>query len=124
MSVLGIGIDAIEIDRVHGAMHRRSSFREYLFTECEREYCDAQPQPARHYAARFAAKEAGCKCLGLPFSSLRDFETVLAGSRPLLMLSGRARELADDMGVGAVHISLTHTRGLAVACAVAVAREA
>jgi holo-[acyl-carrier protein] synthase len=57
------GIDLIEIERIRRAL-RRPGFRERCFTPVEREYCDARPNPAESYAARFAGKEAVGKALG------------------------------------------------------------
>jgi len=53
-----VGVDLIEIERVRRALARYPSFRERCFTETERAYCDSRPNPAQHYAARFAGKEA------------------------------------------------------------------
>ena len=59
-----IGIDLIEIARVERSLARYEAFRERVFTEEERRYCDSRPNPAQHYAARFAGKEAVGKALG------------------------------------------------------------
>jgi holo-[acyl-carrier protein] synthase len=53
-----VGLDLIEIARVRRALERYPSFRERVFTDAERAYCDARPNPAESYAGRFAAKEA------------------------------------------------------------------
>ena len=53
-----VGVDLIEIERIRRALERYPSFRERCFTEAERAYCDSRPNPAQHYAARFAGKEA------------------------------------------------------------------
>ena len=58
-----VGVDLIEIARIERAL-ARDGFRERVFTESERAYCDGRPNPAQHYAARFAAKEAIGKALG------------------------------------------------------------
>ena len=55
--MLRIGMDLIEIDRIAAALDRRPGFRERCFTEAEQAYCDSRPNPAQHYAARFAGKE-------------------------------------------------------------------
>ena len=62
---LRVGVDLIEIERVRRALERHpGGFRERCFTEAEQAYCDAKPNPAQHYAGRFAAKEAIGKALG------------------------------------------------------------
>jgi len=60
-----VGVDLIEIERVRRALERYPSFRERCFTEEERRYCESRPNPAQHYAARFAGKEAVGKALAL-----------------------------------------------------------
>ena len=58
-----VGLDVIEIGRIRRALER-PGFRERCFTAAEREYCDSKANPAQHYAARFAGKEAVGKALG------------------------------------------------------------
>ena len=63
---LRVGVDLIEIDRVRRALERHGDgFRARCFTAAERAYCDSKPNPAQHYAGRFAAKEAVGKALGV-----------------------------------------------------------
>ena len=59
-----IGVDLIEIDRVERALARYPGFKDRCFTKAEQAYCDSRANPAQHYAARFAAKEAVGKALG------------------------------------------------------------
>ena len=61
---MSVGVDLIEIERIRRALERYPDFRERCFTEAERAYCDSRPNPAQHYAARFAGKEAVGKALG------------------------------------------------------------
>jgi holo-[acyl-carrier protein] synthase len=112
----GIGIDLLEIDRLERALERYPRLAERIFSEPEREYAAARRRPARHLAARFAAKEAVVKALGLSDGfGLREVE-VIAGEPPTVRLSGRA---ADAAAGGSVGISLTHSRDYAAAIAVA-----
>ncbi len=112
----GIGIDLLEIDRLERALERHPRLAERVFTAAEREYAAARVRPGRHLAARFAAKEAVVKALGLSGGfGLRDIE-VVAGEPPTVRLSGRAAEAAGDR---TVEISLTHSRDNAAAVAVA-----
>jgi holo-[acyl-carrier protein] synthase len=110
----GIGIDLLEIDRLERALQRYPRLAERVFTASEREYAAARRRPARHLAARFAAKEAVVKALGLSDGfGLRDVE-ILAGEPPTVHLSGRAANAAAGASVA---ISLTHSRDYAAAVA-------
>ena len=114
----GVGIDLLEIDRLERALERHPRLAERVFTAAEREYAAARARPGRHLAARFAAKEAVVKALGLGGFGLREIE-VLAGEPPTIRLSGRAAAAAGDRRVD---ISLTHSRDNAAAVAVAESR--
>ncbi|OLE18712.1 MAG: holo-[acyl-carrier-protein] synthase, partial [Actinobacteria bacterium 13_1_20CM_4_68_12] len=113
--------DLIEIARVRRALERYPSFRERCFTEAERAYCDSRPNPPQHYAARFAGKEAIGKALG--FGVARAFawrEVEIAGRpKPGVTLSGRLQARAERVGAGAIDLSMSHSRELATAVAVA-----
>jgi holo-[acyl-carrier protein] synthase len=111
----GVGIDLLEIERLEQALARRPRLAERLFTSGERAYSAARARPARHLAARFAAKEAVVKALGLRGGfGLREIE-ILPGEPPTVRLSGRAAEAAAGRRVD---ISLTHSRDNAAAVAV------
>lgn len=115
----GVGIDLLEIDRLERALARRPRLAERLFTAAEREYAAARARPGRHLAARFAAKEAVVKALGLRGGfGLREIE-IVAGEPPTVRLSGRAAEAAAGRQVD---ISLTHSRDNAAAVAVVAPR--
>jgi len=111
----GVGIDLLEIERLEGALERHPRLAERVFTEAERAYAAARARPGRHLAARFAAKEAVVKALGLGGGfGLPDIE-IVAGEPPRVSLTGRAAEAA---GGGRVEISLTHSRDFAAAVAI------
>jgi len=111
----GVGIDLLEIDRLERALERHPRLAERVFSPGEREYAAARVRPARHLAARFAAKEAVVKALGLSGGfGLREIE-VVAGEPPTVRLSGRAAEAAATRQVA---ISLTHSREFAGAVAI------
>jgi holo-[acyl-carrier protein] synthase len=116
MAIAGVGIDLLEIDRLESALARRKRLAERLFSDAERTYAATRARPVQHLAARFCAKEAVAKSLGLEGWSFRDVE-VIAGTPPKIELAGRAAKRAENLGVAAVHISLTHTRGIAAAIA-------
>jgi holo-[acyl-carrier protein] synthase len=115
--VSGVGIDLLEIERLERALERRPRLAERLFTDAERSYAAARARPGQHLAARFCAKEAVAKALGLTAWSFRDVE-VVAGQPPTVCLSGAAARKAAALGV-TVSVSLTHTRGQAGAVAIA-----
>ena len=89
MAVAGIGIDLLEIDRLERALERHPRLAERLFSDGELDYAADRARPGRHLAARFAAKEAVAKALGLSGFGLREIE-VVAGEPPTVRLSGRA----------------------------------
>jgi holo-[acyl-carrier protein] synthase len=113
--VNGIGIDLLEIGRLERALERRPRLAERLFRPGELEYARSRRRPARHLAARFAAKEAALKALGVGGLGLRDVE-VAGGDRepPRLLLHGRvaAAAAAADLELS---VSLTHSHELAAA---------
>jgi len=112
----GVGIDLLEIERMERALQRHPRLAERVFTVAEREYAAARARPARHLAARFAAKEAVVKALGLSGGfGLGEIE-VVAGEPPTARLSGRAAEAAAGRDIT---ISLTHSRDYAAAVAMA-----
>jgi holo-[acyl-carrier protein] synthase len=113
-----VGIDLLEIARLERALERRPRLAERLFTDAERAYAASRARPGQHLAARFCAKEAVAKALGLEAWSFRDVEVTSTGGPPEVALSGAAAERAAALGVG-VRISLTHTRSEAAAVAIA-----
>jgi holo-[acyl-carrier protein] synthase len=113
-----IGLDLLEIERLEQALERRPGLAERLFTDGERAYAATQGRPAQHLAARFCAKEAVAKALGLVAWSFRDVEVVATAGPPEVRLSGRAAARASELGVSPV-VSLTHTDTVAGAVALA-----
>jgi holo-[acyl-carrier protein] synthase len=110
----GVGIDLLEIERMERALERHPRLADRVFTEDELAYARTKGRPGRHLAARFAAKEAVVKALGLSEGvSLREIE-VVAGEPPTVRLSGRAAEIAAGREIA---ISLTHSRDNAAAVA-------
>jgi holo-[acyl-carrier protein] synthase len=113
-----VGVDLIEIERVARALERYPGFKERCFTEAERAYCDSRPNPAQHYAARFAGKEAVGKALGSGvYFTWREIE-IRGRPKPGVHLSGKTAAWAERVGAGRVDLSMTHSRELAAAIAV------
>ena len=128
MSLAGVGVDMLEIARMQRVMELRPHFLGRVFTDDERAYCERTARPAEHYAARFAAREAVLKALGTGFSQGIGLSDVSVGrdeasGRPIAILSGRAAEVAHEQGVSEIALSLSFTREVAVANAVAVTDE-
>ena len=124
MRVFGIGIDVVEVERIASAIQRHGEpFLAKLFTAGEREYCESRKNPAMHYAARFAAKEAVSKALGTGIggnAGLLEMEVVHDPiGAPKIQLRGAAETFAKDHGITEVQISLTHAREYAAANAIA-----
>ena len=122
--IVGLGTDLVEVPRFRLAMERRGErLGVRLFSDDERAYAYRQKDPAKSLAARFGAKEAVMKALGVGLwkFKLRDVEVVRQkGGAPRVELHGRAAELADERGVRDWHLSLTHTGSTALAVAIAV----
>ena len=114
----GVGIDLLEVARLERALARRPRLAERLFTAGERAYAAGRARPAMHLAARFCAKEAVAKALELRAWDPHDVEVAGGDGPPDVRLSGRAGERAGALGVR-VRVSLTHTREMAGAVAVA-----
>ncbi len=119
--MIGLGIDLVEVPRIRDLLIKHGDrFKERTFTAGEIAYCDACADPAMHYAARFAAKEAAAKAIGTGLWAegvdWKDFEiTREASGRPVLLLHGGAQKHATAQGVTRVLVSLTHTKDLAQA---------
>lgn len=119
--VIGVGTDLVDVDRMRVVCERTPGVVTRVFTEAERTYATAARDPAQRLAARFAAKEAVLKALGvgLGVAPLTDIEVVRAVSgQPAVVLHGRAAELARQLGVVRVVVSLTHTTCTAGATAI------
>ena len=117
--ILGVGTDVVDIDRFAAALARRPRLAERCFTDAEAAYCRSRGYPPQHFAARFAAKEAVGKALGIGMTRWREVEVLRGRGAPRIALHGRYAERARELGVGRVHVSLTHDRGSAIAFAVA-----
>jgi phosphopantetheine--protein transferase-like protein len=122
--MLGIGTDLVECDRFRLALERRPRIAERLFSDAERQYAFRHREPVPPLAARFAAKEAVMKAMsvGLWKFALRDVEVVrLPSGQPEVALHDKAAALAAERGVTRWLLTLSHTDGMAIAIAVALA---
>ena len=124
MRVFGIGIDIVETARIKRSMERfGDKFLDRLFTAREREYCDRMKFSERHYAARFAAKEAISKTFGTGIGEHSDWTDLEILRRetgePYVVLQGAAKAFADKHGITELMISLSHADDYAAANAMA-----
>jgi holo-[acyl-carrier protein] synthase len=121
--IAGIGIDAVEVERFRRSLARTPGLRDRLFTAEELAYVAPKADPVPSLAARFAAREAVMKALGVGLGAFGFHDAWVSrapSGAPSLCITGPAARLADEHGIGAWHLSLTHTAGLAVAYVVAV----
>lgn len=110
--MIGLGIDAVEVARFRQVLARTPGVAQRLFTDGERAYGARFKDPAPRLAARFAAKEAAMKAMGVGLGAFafHDVEVVKAPSgAPSLRLSGGAAALAERLGVRELKLSITHT---------------
>lgn len=120
--LIGLGTDIIEVERVRGVLERQGErFLQRVFTEEEQAYCSAMKFPHKHYAARFAAKEAVSKCFGTGIGAELGWRSVSIyhGDRhqPLVRLDAKGAALLQQVGATHVHVSLSHTETVAMAVA-------
>jgi holo-[acyl-carrier protein] synthase len=122
--LFGLGIDVASAARIQRLLERLPRAYARLFSDQERAYCDDFADPFPRYAARFAAKEAVGKALGIGIIGFvwRDIE-VLSGGKPLIALHGDVARIAAHLGVTRVEVSLSHTGGMAYAVAAALKEE-
>lgn len=121
-ALVGVGLDIVDVPRMATVLARTPSVRERVFTAAELAYADTFADPVPSLAARFAAKEAVMKALGVGLGAFAfgDVEIgKLPSGAPLLLLSGRAEALAADRGIARWLVSLTHTATAAAAVVLA-----
>jgi holo-[acyl-carrier protein] synthase len=122
--IYGTGIDIIEIKRIKSSLKKFSPrFEDKVFTDTEIDYCKSQADPGKHFAARFAVKEAVSKSLGTGISGdvgFKDIEVInQASGKPLIKMTGRGKKLFEKLNLKSIHISISHDRYYAIAHAIA-----
>lgn len=123
-ALVGIGLDSVDIPRFAVMLGRRAALAPRLFTDHERAYAGGLADPVPSLAARFAAKEAVMKSLGVGLGSLDWWDVEVrrrTSGRPTLVVVGRAAALAARRGVAGWQVSLTHTDTVASAVVAALA---
>jgi holo-[acyl-carrier protein] synthase len=122
--IFGTGLDIIEINRIKKSLEKYSTrFENKIFTDKEIDYCQSQADPGKHFAARFAVKEAVSKSLGTGITrdvGFKDIEVVNeASGKPIVKMGGRGKILFDKLNLKSIHISISHDRHYAIAHAIA-----
>ncbi len=108
------GVDLVYVPRLREILATGPAFQDRVFTRDECAYCLACPDPAPHFAARFAAKEATLKALGMGITPLgidarlQQVEVRRVGTAPVLSLHGRVARAAARLAVASTTVSLTH----------------
>ena len=117
--IYGIGVDLIEIARMQRVLTRTHRFLSRVYTEAEQQYCNTKHPPYACYAARFVAKEAFLKALGLGLRQhmrWRDMEVRRdALGKPSLVVAGYLQEQCQAQGIRHIHLSLAHSTSMAIA---------
>lgn len=124
-SVVGIGTDIIECLRISQMIEKHGDvFLQRVYTKDEIAYCSGRKAANQHYAGRWAAKEAVLKALGTGWAhgiQWTDVEVVnMQGGKPLIVLTGKAKEISTEQGIREMMISISHCRHYATAYATAV----
>ena len=120
MSVLGLGVDLVENARIEHSLDRFGErFLKRVFTPGEIEYSQSMKYPARHLAARFAAKEAVSKAFGTGIGKAMGWKDIdvrrKPSGEPFVVLEGGAKQLAEERKVTKISITLSHTEHHAMA---------
>ena len=116
---MDVGTDIVDIERIAKLIDRHGKgFCYRFFTDLECQYCFSKPQPAQHFAGRFAIKESIIKILGA--QTYKEIEVVnREDGKPILNLYGTAKKVAEKLGYTNISISISHAQKQAVAIAVA-----
>ena len=116
----------VDVDRMKFALERTPRIRRRLFTEAEIDYCEKFRFAERHYAGRWAAKEAVTKALGCGLIQWNGVEIIRRRRQaPTVRISGKIERFADMVGVREeeLQISITHSELSAVAVCVVRSEE-
>lgn len=117
--IYGLGTDIIEVDRVRKTMEADPGFQHMVFSPAEIRYCESKAHKYQHYAARFCAKEAFLKALGLGLHNgikLTDIEVCNEPSgKPFIELNGCAKDSVRNFGFLKILVSLSHLKDMAKA---------
>ena len=121
--VIGVGVDVVDIERFRTSLARTPTMRTRVFTDVELDYVAPQLDQVPSLAARFAAREAVMKAMGLGLGAFGFHDVWVEidhdSGAPRLVVTGQAAKLAADRGIDSWHVSLSHDGGVATAMVVA-----
>jgi len=117
--IFGIGTDITDVGRIQRSMEKDQHFIEKVFTSTEIDYCEQQGNKYQSYAARFCAKEAFMKALGLGFFDGIGFNHIeiqnSSNGKPTLVLYDKAKEMCEKNKISNLLVSISHEKSTAVA---------
>ncbi len=123
MEIFGIGIDIIEVARIKAAIEKNRKFVEKIFSPDELKFSERGVFRYEELAGRFAAKEAVLKAIKVGWRKGISFRNVIIlnekSGAPYVVLSGRAKEIAEDLNIAKIFLSISHTKELAIGMAIA-----
>ena len=115
--IFGLGVDIIEVDRIKRQISKGDRFKERIYTSREIAYCEKKKYKSQNYAARFAAKEAFFKAMGMGWRgglTFKDVEIINDKlGKPAIIVHGKAKQLMTKEGIKHIHVSLSHIKNLA-----------
>jgi len=117
--IFGIGTDIIEVDRIRKELAKNSGLKEKIFTASEISYCESKHDRAQHFAARFAAKEAFFKALGIGWRDGLEFQNIEIRNdklgKPQIIIIGKVKEFFETNKLKSIQLSMGHIKELAIA---------
>jgi holo-[acyl-carrier protein] synthase len=117
----------MDVARVRDAMEKDPGFGAEIFTPLEIAYCESKANKYQHYTARFAAKEAFMKALGIGWRyGIRFTHIELSNNdlgQPIITLEDKAKDFAKEMGISKILVSLAHVKDFATAMVVLEGKE-
>jgi holo-[acyl-carrier protein] synthase len=117
--IFGLGTDIVEVQRIKERLEKNPALINHIFSEEEQVYCNGTKRPAMHFAARFAVKEAFLKAFGVTFIGNHALPEISVQKdehgKPSIRLTGRSLKAFEDLGLGNISVSISHTDLYAVA---------
>lgn len=117
--IMGIGTDIVDVERIASRIQKENGFRELVFSADEIKYCEVKTNKYEHYAARFAAKEALGKALGvgwMPGTNINEVEILNdEAGKPYINFLGETASRIAVLNIGNIHVSLSHVKTFATA---------
>lgn len=118
MEIIGIGIDIVEISRIKNAITTKKNFLDRIYSNKEIELSDRGKFRFEELAGRFAVKEAILKAIKTGWRRGVKFNEIIvlneSSGAPYVNLIGKTRKFAESLGVKNIHVSISHTKELAI----------